>query len=402
VSTRAVLGVLLACNLLKYIDRQVLFPLLPLIKEDLALTDLRLGLLATAFMAVYMVSAPIAGWLAQRGPRPLWMGASVALWSLAGALGAAVRSFTPLLMMRALVGVGQSAFTPLSTAEVSDRVEGGRRGRAMSYFLAAVPAGSALGFLLGGWLGGSFGWRMALVAAAAPGFLAAWAVMRIGTVREHKNEGPRPPISAYIPVLKIKTYLTITLAMAAMSFALGGFAVWLPTFYTRFFELSVGKAGLVVGGVTVTAGLVGTLLGGWLSDRLRARRSGAELLVSGGSLLVAAPLGAMAILAPSLITSMAALWVAQVFAFMQNAPLNAAIASVVAAPSRTLAYGANVFLIHALGDVWSPALIGAFSDRFGLRGGMLGASVALAVGGLLSLWAMRYHDADEAAAESAA
>ena len=144
------LWLLFAVNLFNYIDRQILFSVFPAVKTDLDLTDTQLGLLASAFMWVYLSVAPVFGVLADRRSRPRLMGLGVGIWSVATALSGMVRSYGQLLFGRALVGVGEASYGSVAPAMLSDAFEPAHRGRALAMFSMAIPVGSALGYLLGG------------------------------------------------------------------------------------------------------------------------------------------------------------------------------------------------------------------------------------------------------------
>lgn len=389
------LALLTAVNLLNYIDRQACYALLPLISRDLALSDAQAGSLASAFMVVYMLAAPPIAWYADmKGRRPFIAG-GIALWSLATAAAGAARGFGSLFASRAAVGIGEACYGAIAPAFVAERFPKERRAWVLALFSMAIPVGSALGYAGGGAAGQALGWRGAFLFVGLPGLLLAALSLTL------PPDAPRPaqaPWEGYRRVWAVPTFRLVTFAGAAMTFSLGGFAVWMPTFFHRNWGLDVGQAGLLFGGVTVAAGLAGSLAGGWLSDRLLVRRPDAYLLVSGAGLLAGMPAAMAAILAPSLSSSIAALFLAETLLFLNMGPLNAAIVAVTRLEARSMAFAANIFVIHALGDALSPTLIGWASDRFGLGPAMLAACAALGLGGWICLAARKPYHADAAAA----
>ncbi len=382
-SPRGVLALLLAVNILNYVDRQIVYALLPLISGDLNLNDAQAGSLASAFMLVYMVAAPPIAWLADSRGRKPWIAGGVALWSVATGAAALAKTFPVLFATRALVGIGEACYGAISPAFVAERFPPERRGTTLAIFSLAIPVGSALGYAGGGLLGTAIGWRSACLAVGLPGLLLAALCLLL------PHDPPRPaapaPLAGYRAVWDVRTFRMITLAGAGMTFALGGFAVWMPTFYHRYFGMSVGAAGTAFGATTVVAGLAGSLIGGWLSDRLRRTDPAADLLVSGWGLILGMPLAMAAIAAPTLNASIVLLFLAETALFLNMGPLNAAIVSVIPEDKRSMAFAANIFIIHLLGDAASPALIGLASDRVGLSKAMLGACVALGIGGAFCL-----------------
>ena len=396
-----VLALLLSVNILNYVDRQIVYALLPLISSDLRLSDAQAGSLASAFMVVYMVAAPPIAWFADSRGRKPWIAGGVAVWSLATGMAGLASGFGALFFSRAAVGIGEACYGAISPAFVAERFSFEKRGLALSIFSLAIPVGSALGYAGGGKLGEILGWRHAFWVVGLPGLLLAALCLLLPS--DPRRSAPTSPYAGYREVWGVRTLRLITYAGAGMTFALGGFAVWMPTFFHRHWGLTVGRAGLLFGAVTVLAGLAGSLLGGWLSDRLRPSDRTADLLVSGWGLLLGMPLAAAAIGAPSLDASIICLFLAEMMLFLNMGPLNAAIVSVTRVEKHSMAFAANIFAIHLLGDAASPALIGWGSDHFGLTRALLAACLALGVGGLICLSARSGfgRDADAATMEAA-
>jgi len=399
-SPRGVLSLLLAVNILNYVDRQVVYALLPLIQGDLHLSDVQAGSLASAFMVVYMLAAPPIAWLADtRGRRP-WIVGGVGLWSLATGAAGLAAGFLSLFATRAAVGVGEACYGAISPSFVAERFAPEKRGRALALFSMAIPVGSALGYAGGGLVGDRFGWRAAVCLVGLPGLLLAALCTLLPDDAPHRGT---PSASAgYREVWAVPCFRKITFAGAAMTFALGGFAVWMPTFFHRTFGLGVGRAGTLFGALTVLGGVVGSLLGGWLADRLRPRFPDADLLVSGVGLIAGMPLAAAAILAPSLKLSIAGFFLAETFLFLNMGPLNSAIVAVTRLETRSMAFAANILVIHLFGDAASPTLIGWGSDTFGLNKALLVACAALGAGGAFCFAARTDFRADAARAGGAA
>ena len=163
-----ILSFLFGVNLLNYIGRQILYAVFPPIQAELSLSDTQLGLLASAFMWIYLSTAPIFGLLADRWSRPRLMGLGVALWSLATGFSGVARSHGELLIGRAAVGVGEASYGSVAPALLSDAFPAAQRGRALAFFSMAIPVGSALGYLLGGLLQRALGWRAAFFIVGAP------------------------------------------------------------------------------------------------------------------------------------------------------------------------------------------------------------------------------------------
>jgi len=399
---RVVLAFLTGVNLLNYIDRQILYAVFPPIQAELHLSDTQLGLLASAFMWVYLSTAPIFGLAADRGSRPRLMGLGVGIWSVATAFSGVVRSHAELLLGRAAVGIGEASYGAVAPAVLSDHFPPERRGRALAIFSMAIPVGSALGYLLGGVLERGFGWRAAFFIVGAPGLFLAWAVSRLedparGGRAGAAGSGDRagaPRGRDYLDLLRTPSYVLNCLAMTAMTFAVGGLAAWIPTYLTRVRGMALAEANLIFGLLTLLSGVGGTVAGGWIGDRLLARVPAAYFLVSGVGLSLSVPCAAAVILLQDRAWALAAVFLAEALIFLNTGPLNAVIAGVSRPGVRATAYAANIFVIHALGDAISPTVVGMLSDRVGLAAAFWIAPAALALAALFCFWGMRYLAAD--------
>lgn len=403
---RYALTLLLAVNLLNYIDRQALYAVFPLIKSDLKLSDTALGFLGSAFMFCYMLAAPFFGRLGDRTNRARLAAGGLAVWSLATMLSGLAGSYRTLLGARALVGVGEASFGTVSPGLVADYFGKERRGRVMALFFLATPVGSALGYVLGGQLGQRFGWQEAFLMVGLPGLLLAVPLWLLNDpCRSASSVGGLPPaVRAIADELKEfgsnRTFVQATLSMTAMTFALGGLAQWVPSFLHRSFGLDVGRGNLLFGTITVVSGIIGTLAGGWLGDRLKKRAPAGQLYVAAAGFMLGAPLAAIAILSPSLPHCLAAIALAELFLFLNTGPLNTVLVDVLRPDRRATGFAITIFTIHALGDAVSPAIIGSLSDIWGLRAALLITPLAVAAAALFAVRGCRFVETDQNSAES--
>jgi len=401
---RYALALLLAVNLINYIDRQVLYAVFPLIKADFSLSDTALGFLGSAFMICYMCSAPLLGWLGDRGNRVRLASCGVFVWSLATALSGIAPGYRSLLAARTVVGIGEASFGTVSPGLISDFFPKEHRGRILSYFYLAIPVGSAIGYLLGGLLGYHFGWQSAFLMVGAPGILLAGAVWFIREPKQGNNSTEvqkirKTPLAGYRVFLQNRSFIMNTLAMAAMTFAIGGLAQWMPSFLYRIHHLDVAKGNTLFGAVTVLAGITGTLSGGWIGDRLQRKTPKGYLLVSGWGFLAGIPIAVLAIATDSLILCLTAAFFAEFFLFFNTGPLNTVIVNVSPPECRAMAFAVNIFFIHALGDAVSPTILGWFSDLWGLRAALLTTPIAIAAAAGFCFLCTRHISEDMAQAE---
>lgn len=380
------LFLLTSLNLFNFIDRYVLPGVQPLVQKEFGVNDAQMGLLTTAFFFTYMIAAPLTGWLGDRFPRRPLIVAGALLWSAATLMTATVHSYQTLLLRHALVGIGEATFSIFAPALLADYYPEIDRNRVLSIFYVTIPVGAALGYLMGGVLGQHYGWRAPFMVAALPGVLIAaafWFLVKEpvrGAADELKPTLDRATVSGLV---HNPAFWTATLGMATWTFAVGGISTFLPTFFVRFGGYSVAAAGLVTGAITAVDGLLGTVVGGWIGQRWVRRNHRALYLISSWSTLLAIPAAAVAFFGPGSMLVPAAV-AAEFFLFFGTGPLNAAIVNSVAASIRSTAIAINLFVIHALGDAFSPRLIGHVSDATSsLRVGLGITLIALAASGAI-------------------
>src|SRR5580704_15501865 len=174
------LFVLTLINLLNYLDRFIPSAVLPQMKASgIVSTDFELGFLAPGFVVVYMLAAPVFGYLGDRRSRTRPIAIGVALWSLATMWSGLSRSYWELFASRAAVGIGEAAYATISPALLADYYPPQRRGRIFAIFYMAIPVGAALGYVVGGLASQAWGWRAAFFVAGAPGLLLALGVLGV-------------------------------------------------------------------------------------------------------------------------------------------------------------------------------------------------------------------------------
>lgn len=388
----ATLAVLTALNFLNYIDRSVLFAVQPLIQREFGRGDAEMGFLTTAFFICYMVSAPVLGYLADRYSRRPIIVIGALLWSVATLMTAVTWDFRTLLIRHTLVGLGEASFVATAPGYIADLFPEHKRGRMLSVFFMGIPAGTALGYLIGGYLGYSFGWRAPFYVVAGPGLLMAAAMLLLrepvrGTYDTMTETAERATLRG---LARNRPYWIATLGMAFMTFAIGGLQVWMPTFLVRLRGLSLLHANLFFAVMTVINGVVATLAGGWVADRLLRRRPDAYYFVSGLAMAASVPLmlGAIYISGPAMFP---AIFVAEFCLLFNTGPLNAAVVDSVGAGIRASAIAVNLLVIHFLGDALSPTLIGYISDKtHSLQNGFVVGVVAVLISSVVLLYGKRY------------
>ena len=400
---------LLGINLFNYIDRQILAALEPDIRATFfAASDVnamtKTGLLGVAFFVTYMISAPIFGLLADRISRWIIVGGAVILWSLASGVSGLAATFAILFATRIFVGIGEGGYGPAAPTILSDLFPIERRGRIMAIFYTAIPVGSALGYVIGGLVGAHLGWRWAFYLVTPPGLLLGLLCFwqRDPRVAAHHlvQESPRRSLANYVRLFRTRSYLINCIAQTLMTFVTGGLGFWASA-YLRYRNQSPDVGMTIFGLITVVAGLVSTLLGGIIADKLRSRFPGSYFLVSGIGMLIACPFFIATLYIP-FPTAWISMFVAIFFLFLNTGPSNTALANVSLPAVRATAFAVNIFVIHALGDVQAFWLLGYIGGHTNMHVAFLFVSGIIFASGLAWLIGAKYLPADTAAVETAA
>lgn len=371
--------ILTLLNLLNYIDRFIFATLIPYIEKDFHFTDEQFGLIGGAFTIVYTLLSPIYGYFADRRARTGLISSGIAIWSLATAAGGVAQSYWQLFVARAAVGIGEASFVTISPGFLSDYFDRRRRGLAFGVFFAAVPLGQAFGFILGGKLGDPsvLGWRHTLYVVGGPGLVMALIAHFLreperGKFDKEENAGSLQKyegsiIDGYKALAANSQYIVATLGYIAMAFALGIFSFWAPKLLVSDKGLAENIASQKLGIYVTVAGLIGTLLGGWLGDLFAKWVKNGYFFICAVSTLLSAPPAVVAIAAEKEDIFFPALFITVVLLFMSNGPVNAIIVNSVSSTLRSTAMATTILTMHFLGDALSVPLVGSFSTAIEQR-----------------------------------
>jgi MFS family permease len=372
----AAFAILFAMNLLDYIDRNILMSIQPQIKGEFHITNEQWGWLTSIFLVSYSIFSPIMGWLGDRYRRTWLLGLGVSVWSLATIGSGLARSFGHLALARSVLGIGEATYGVLAPTILLDLFPREQRARLMSGFYLAIPLGSALGLTLGAYIATHYNWHLAFFLVGVPSLAAALLALTLpepvrgasekideDRLREHERAGASR--EDYLDLMVNSSYTYSVFGMAAYTFAIGGMLVWVPNYLYNTRRFPQDEATKILSLVTFFAAIVGTVGGGWLSDRLAKTRPQAMFVVSGVAMLASIPFVLIALFSTSAPPIFAAIFAAEALMFVNTGPCNAIIANVVQPNLRAAAFAISVFAIHFLGDIWSPWLIGKAADLFG-------------------------------------
>jgi predicted MFS family arabinose efflux permease len=388
----ATLAVLTGLNVLNYIDRNMLLGVQPLVQKEFKITDAQTGLLTSAFFFCYMFAAPLVGWFGDRFRRKYIVMVGIAVWSGFTLLTWLVRDYNQLLFRHTIVGIGEASYATIAPTLVADLFPLERRGRMLSIFYLGLPVGSALGILLGGPLGERFGWRVPFMLAGIPGFILALIFFFLPEPERGRTDitiTPSLERSTLLGLLRNGAFITACLDMAMYTFAVGGLQVWIPTFLHRVRGMTVSRAAVTFGLIAAVNGIVATMLGGWIGDRMLKSHHGAYYRFSGWAMYAAVPLmiAAVYVVGPLMLP---AIFFAVFALLIGTGPSNTAVVNSVDAGIRSTALAVNTFVIHALGDAFSPWMIGKISDHSSLQTAFWAAFATAALSGWFFLYGVRY------------
>jgi MFS family permease len=383
--------VLMACNTLSFVDRQILGLLVTPIKRDLGLSDTEIGLLqGLAFGIFYTLLGLPMGRLVDHGSRRALVAAGVFGWSLATSLCAGARSFTALFLARMGVGVGEATLSPSAFSLLSDYFPRARLASALSVFSMGIFFGSGLALILGGLVIGAVGsWRTTFLIVGAPGLLMALVALSIHEpdrrhlLRTESGEAVRLGFGAVLREAGKRGASVAGICFAFAAQALCNYAqqAWLPTYFVRLHGWSLRQAGVSLGTISLATGLAGSLLGGWLADRWQ--RQGvpeAPLRVGVLATSCAGMTFTLALAAPSLGLQLALLGPAFLFLAMPIGSVYASLQLILPNQVRGQIGALQLFTLNLFGLILGPALPGLLDDYVFRDGQRIGWSLAITVG----------------------
>ena len=399
------LSVLTLVNFLNYIDRQVLSAVAPSMRAELGLSHAEIGFMEDALLISFTVLALLFGRLGDRYSRTKLMAGAAVVWSVATVL-TAIADHSPwlpspisfqfpvlhltvalsgialvLCAVRALVGIGESSYSTITPTLIADYFPPHRRATALGVFQAAIPMGFALGYVAGGVLAHFFGWRAAFMIVGLPGLITAvivWllkepergkmetaeSIAELASTNQSSTNGSQGSwLRTCWQIVTTRDWLLSTAGYTALTFVLGAFATWASTLLQEEKYMSEITANVVLGLTTLAAGALGTFGGGWIADRIIAkRRNGYFLVCAAGSLLGIIP-SILALVTHRALFFIPAIFVTVFFLFINNAPFHAILVGSVPPSIRASAMALNIVAIHLFGDVISRGGVGVLSEN---------------------------------------
>ncbi len=353
---------------LNYADRQILAVVLEPMKKDLGLTDSQGGMLMSAVLVCMAIFAFPIGALVDRWSRKKSIGLMALIWSAATFFTALGKNFIGVMIPRFLVGLGEAGFAPGGTAIVTASFPATFRSRAMGIFNMCMTLGVAVGAMLGGYLSVHYGgWRTPFYIFAIPGIILGVIAFFL---RDYKTVQPAGEGNGFwqntAQLLKIPTLRWTFIGYGLYLFFSTGVIAWIPTLLIRTMNIAEDKAGMLTGLITIAV-VIGTFIGGYLTDLWYRRNIRGRLLVaviSFPATIVFFVAGLFLIGGGQIMAGLICMFIYGFLAVMYMPGITVATQEVVHPRNKGMAWGLAV-LIGSIIAAPGPWIIGAVSDAIG-------------------------------------
>ncbi len=365
------LAVLALINFVNFADRTVVVPLLPLLRQQMNLTDSQLGSLQSGLLVVLALASWPCGFFADRLSRTKIIVAGIVVWSLATIACGFAASFMLLLVARSLIGVGEAAYAPAAQSMISDSFPYERRANAQAIFASGMLLGGAAGQAFGGLMGETYGWKFTFIVVGLLCMIPGILVIRL-------PEPPRRPRSEVVPIsslLSVPAYVAMLVAGTCITFSSVSLLTWGIDFARDYKEFSLREAAVSLAAIALFSLLLGVLTGGFLADRLHRKYPYGRILVIAVAFLFAAPFVLLAIQTDEKWIFLTALFIGGFFMSWYHGPVTAVLHDLTPQRAHATSIGVYMFVTQLLGAL-GPQLVGKISDASDLQ---LGLQVAVAV-----------------------
>lgn len=394
-----------------YADRQAIFSVFELLKSEMHLSDVQLGLVGASFMWVYAAAGPIAGLIGDRINRRNLIIGGLVFWSIITIATALSTRYSHLVLFRALEGFGEAFYFPASMSMLSDYHGPGTRSRAMSIHQSSVYAGTIAGGSAAGVLGQHFGWRSSFYLFGSLGMLLGVLLLillrepsRSGSIkpvepaRPQEKSEPRDsepnirnsPLAIVVELFAIPMVRILTIVFVGANFVAMIFLTWMPSFLYRKFSLSLAMAGVSATAYLQIASVLGVLSGGVIADRLAKRNRGGRMITQAIGLTLGVPFIFLAGWTLSVPIVILALTGFGYFKGLYDANIWASLHDIVPPARRASAVGFMNSLGWIGGGV-APVAIAAASQHFGMSACISANSMIYLLIAALLFYGIRRH-----------
>jgi len=381
-----VLFLLALSVLINYIDRSNLSIAAPLIQDELGLTPWQLGKLLSGFFWVYALMQIPAGWLVDRFDVKWVFAAGFFLWSVSTAITGLLHGFTALLIVRVILGLGESVAFPSCGKILGCHFKERHRGFANSMLMVGLALGPALGMWLGASAVGRFGWRPFFLGLGLAGLL--WLPPWLACMPRRTDAPSRPLVrtAGVLDILRQRSAWGTCIGQASINYYLYFLVTWLPYYLVRARHLSMSEMANA-GGLLFLVSAASSAASGKLSDRWIHAGASPTLVRKGMMLFGHVGIGIS--LALSVVATGRLFTAALAFtgAFLGISVCNSwAISQILAGPRMVGRWVGVQNFVGNLGGAVAPALTGFLVDRTGSFDWPFLITAAVAWIGGLSWW----------------
>ena len=374
------LAVLALINFVNFADRQVLNPLVPLLRQHFNVTDTQLGSLQTILLIVLALASIPSGFLADRFSQPKIIACGVLFWSVASIGSGLAPTFFLLFLARGFVGVGEAAYAPAAQTMISDSFSYDHRALAQAIFASGMLLGGAAGLALGGLMGAHHGWQYPFIIVGVIGIIPGLSAFRL----HEPPRRPRSELTAIGELLKVPAFIALIVAGTCITFSGVSLVTWGVDYAMSYKDFSLREAAVSLSIIALLSLVLGALSGGYVADRLQKRHSYGRILAIAGAFLAAAPFLLMAIQSDEKRVVLMGLFVSGYFMSWYHGPITAVIHDLTPQRAHATAIGIYMFVTQLLGAL-GPQLIGRISDISNLQIGLQAAVAVMVFGSLLML-----------------
>jgi MFS family permease len=387
-----------------YADRQAIFSVFPLLKQEMGLSDIQLGIVGAAFMWVYAGFGAIAGIVGDRFQRKTLIIGGLIFWSLVTIGTALSTDYIHLVICRALEGFGEAFYFPASMSLLSDYHSKETRSKAMSFHQSSVYAGTIAGGTVAGFMGQYYGWHTSFYLFGGLGVLLGVVLLFFlkepvrGQAEVHAEiednshvllDLKQGNILDSIKQVFSKPMVWILVAVfVGANFVASIFLTWMPSFLYNKFNMSLSMAGLNATFYLQMASVLGVISGGFLADKLVKTYRGGRMMAQSIGLIMGVPFIFLAGWTLSIPILIIALIGFGYFKGLYDANIWASLHDVVKPKNRATAVG-FMNSIGWFGGGIAPIAIAYASTKYGMSASISATSILYLVFGLLLIFGIR-------------